>query len=147
MKVSELARRSGVAASAIRFYESVGVLPRAPRRANGYREYGGQDLCRVRVLASLRALGIELDESARLADLCSKGECDQMQEQLLPRIAARRAELAAARAEIEHVDEELARLAIAIQSDQPQTTLCLEERNERPERRFADARVRLPVLS
>jgi MerR family transcriptional regulator, copper efflux regulator len=146
MKVSELAKRSGVASSAIRFYESTGVLPPAPRRANGDREYDEQDHCRVRVLASLRALGIELDESARLADMCSKGECDEMQEQLLPRIAARRAELAAARAEIEHVDEELARLALAIQSDRPQTTLCLEEQEVVLERRFADARVRLPVL-
>ena len=142
MKVSELARLSGVAPSAIRFYESVGVLPPAPRRPNGYREYGQQDLCRVRVLASLRSLGIELDESARLADLCSKGRCDEMEERLLPRIEQRRAELAAARAEIEHVDEELARLERAIRSDEPQTTLCLE----RQERRFADARVRLPVL-
>lgn len=143
MKVSELARRSGVAPSAIRFYESAGVLPPAPRKANGYRDYGEQDLCRVRVLASLRSLGIELDESARLADLCSKGCCDEMEEQLLPGVEKRRAELAAARAEIDHVDEELARLERAITSGQSQTTLCLE----RQERRFADARLRLPVLS
>jgi len=145
MKVSELARRSGLAPSAIRFYESAGVLPPAPRRPNGYREYGEQDLCRVRVLASLRALGLELEESAHLADLCSKGQCDEMEEQLVPRIAKRRAELAAARAEIDHVDEELGRLAQAIRSDQPQTPLCLE-RGETRERRFPDARVRLPVL-
>jgi len=143
VRVSELARRSGVASSAIRFYESVGVLPPAHRRDNGYREYTEQDLCRVRVLSSLRALGLELDESARLADLCSKGECDVMQERLLPRIASRRAELAAARTEIDHVDEELARLERAIRSAEPQVTLCLEEQ----ERRFADAGVRLPVLS
>jgi DNA-binding transcriptional MerR regulator len=143
VKVSELARRSGVAATAIRFYESAGVLPAAPRTANGYREYGEQDLCRVRVLSSLRSLGLELEESAQLADLCSKGECDAMQDRLLPLIAERRTELAAARAEMEHVDEELARLERAIRSDEPQVTLCLEEQ----ERRFADARLRLPVLS
>lgn len=141
MKVSELARRSGVAPSAIRFYESVGVLPPARRRANGYREYLEQDLCRVRVLAGLRSLGLQLDESARLADLCSRGRCDEMEEQLLPAIEQRRASLAAARADLEHVDEELARLERAIRADEPQTTLCLE----RQERRFADARLRLPV--
>ena len=145
MRVSELAQRAGVAASAIRFYESVGVLPPAPRQPNGYREYGEQDLCRVRVLASLRALGLELEESAHLADLCSKGDCDEMEEQLVPTIARRRAELAAARAEIEHVDEELARLERAIRSDEPQKTLCLERLEELRERRFVDARVRLPV--
>jgi DNA-binding transcriptional MerR regulator len=146
MKVSELARRSGLAPSAIRFYESAGVLPPAPRRPNGYREYSEQDLCRVRVLASLRALGLALEESAHLAELCSKGRCEEMEEQLVPRIAKRRSELAAARVEIDHVDEELARLERAIRSDEPQTPLCLEG-GETPERRFADARVRLPVLS
>ena len=76
-------------------------------------------------------------------DLCSKGECDLMQDRLLPRVAERRTELAAARAEMEHLDEELARLERAIRSAEPQLTLCLEEQ----ERRFADGRVRLPVLS
>ena len=145
MKVSELARRAGLAPSAIRFYESVGVLPPAQRRPNGYREYGEQDLCRVRVLASLRALGLDLGESAHLAELCSRGECDEMEEQLVPRIARRRAELAAARSEIEHVEEELSRLERAIRSAEPQVTLCLEGQAGISERRFADARVRLPV--
>jgi MerR family transcriptional regulator, copper efflux regulator len=50
MKVSELARRAGTTAKAIRFYEAEGVLPVSPRAPNGYRQYDASDLCRTRVL-------------------------------------------------------------------------------------------------
>ncbi len=38
MSIGEVARRAGIRASALRYYESVGVLP-APRRVNGRRRY------------------------------------------------------------------------------------------------------------
>ena len=41
MKIGELARRTGLAASRIRFYEEAGLLV-VPRQANGYRDYPEQ---------------------------------------------------------------------------------------------------------
>ena len=38
MKIGELARRSGLAASTIRFYESKGLLKAVSRQSNGYRD-------------------------------------------------------------------------------------------------------------
>ncbi|MGZ8502363.1 MAG: MerR family transcriptional regulator, partial [Candidatus Limnocylindrales bacterium] len=58
MRVSELARRAGIAPSAVRWYESVGILPPATRQANGYREYAEDDLARLRLVVSLRRLGL-----------------------------------------------------------------------------------------
>ena len=83
MKVSELARRAGITPAAVRFYEAEGVLPAAPRAANGYREYHADDLCRLRLVVAMRGLGLELSECGRLAGLCQDGECDVMEEQLL----------------------------------------------------------------
>lgn len=37
MKIGELAKRSGIAASAIRYYEQAGLLPAVARAGNGYR--------------------------------------------------------------------------------------------------------------
>ena len=37
MKIGELSRLTGLATSAIRFYEASGLLPSAERGANGYR--------------------------------------------------------------------------------------------------------------
>ncbi len=128
MNVSELARRAGVAPGTIRFYERAGVLPGAARQANGYRRYEEPDLCRLRVLVSLRALGLALDESGRLADQCAMGRCDEMATGLLPRLVARRAEVAAARVELDHLDRELARLEASLQAGEPSDSLDLERR-------------------
>lgn len=70
MKVSELARRAGIATSAVRWYEEVGVLPLAERRANRYRDYGDEDVARLRLVVSLRRLGLGPGDAGRLAHLC-----------------------------------------------------------------------------
>ena len=78
MKVSELARRVGIAPSAVRFYEEVGVLPAARRRDNGYRDYGPDELARLRLVVSLRRLGLAPVDAGRLAALCIEhGEIDR----------------------------------------------------------------------
>jgi DNA-binding transcriptional MerR regulator len=125
MKVSELADRAGVTAKTVRFYEAEGILPRPSRAANGYREYGEADLCRLRMVVSLRALGLGLDESGRLAGMCAAGNCEEMTEDLVGRLARRRAEIAAARHELDHLDRELGSLEAALQSGQPVGSLCL----------------------
>ncbi len=124
MNVAELARRTGVTATALRFYESEGVLPPARRGPNGYRQYDDHDVCRVRALSTLRGLGLSLGEAGRLAGQCATGHCDEMYDDLLPRLAQRRAEVAAARAELEHLEAELARLETAVRTGQPQPILC-----------------------
>ena len=124
MKVSEVSKRVGIAASAIRFYESSGVLPSPARGANGYREYEERDVTRLRVFASLRGLGLDLTECARLANLCAEGECDSMDAQLLPQLGSRRAEVAAARAELDHLDVQLARLEQSIRDGRFRDASC-----------------------
>lgn len=124
MKVSEVSSRVGIAASAIRFYESSGVLPPPARGPNGYREYADIDVTRLRVFASLRGLGLDLAECARLANLCAEGECDSMDAQLLPQLATRRAEIAAARAELDHLDVQLARLEDSIRDGRLRDQAC-----------------------
>jgi hypothetical protein len=52
MRIGELARRAGTTTRALRFYESPGLLT-ATRSANGYREYGEDDL---RLVTEIRAL-------------------------------------------------------------------------------------------
>ncbi len=128
VNVSEIAREVGIAPSAVRFYERKGILPSAPRRANGYREYGEDDLCRLRVIASLRRLGLDLTAAGRLASLCVTGQCDVMGRDLLPLVAAQRAAVARSRAELDQLDRDLAALEGALAGGAPEATLCLDER-------------------
>ena len=127
MKVSELARLAGVAPTAVRFYEAQGVIP-SPRRApNGYREYSEADLCRLRLVVALRGLGIEVAESGRLAAMCTAGQCEEMSTSLQDRLVRRRREIAAARAELDHLDAELANLQRMLSSGESVRNLCIEE--------------------
>lgn len=124
MQVSELADRAGTTPKTIRFYEAEGVLPSPPRRANGYREYAEQDLCRTRLVVTLRGLGLDLTESGRLAELCATGRCDEMAGDLAVRVAERRKAVAVAMAELAHLDAELAAIATGLANGEPQDSLC-----------------------
>lgn len=61
MKIGELAARSGVAPSTIRFYESSGLLPAATRGANGYRLYSQEALRQLLIIQTAQRLGFPLD--------------------------------------------------------------------------------------
>ena len=112
MKVSELARRAGVAPSAVRFYEEMGVLPPAARRDNGYREYADESLARLRLVVALRRLGLAPVDAGRLAALCIEhGEVDL---DLMPLIASQRASIEQQRADLDRVDAQLTDLELTI---------------------------------
>jgi MerR family redox-sensitive transcriptional activator SoxR len=61
--VSEIARRSGFAASAIRFYESQGLIT-GTRTAGGQRRFERQMLRRLAFIKAARNVGLSLDEIA-----------------------------------------------------------------------------------
>ena len=114
MKVSELARRAGIAPSAVRFYEDMEVLPAAPRTPNGYREYGASDLARLRLVVALRRLGLAPVDAGRLAALCmERGEVDV---DLEPLIATQRTAIERQRSDLDRLDSELTDLELTIQA-------------------------------
>lgn len=69
LTVGEVARRSGVAVSALHFYESKGLI-RSARNAGGQRRYARDVLRRVAVIKVAQRIGIPLaDIAAALASL------------------------------------------------------------------------------
>jgi DNA-binding transcriptional MerR regulator len=62
LKIGELARRAGVTAKAIRFYERKGLLPAATRAANRYRVYGEDTAEMLRFIKQATGLGLTLAE-------------------------------------------------------------------------------------
>ena len=62
LKIGELARRAGVTAKAIRFYERRGLLPAANRAANRYRLYGEGAAEILHFIRQATGLGLTLAE-------------------------------------------------------------------------------------
>jgi MerR family transcriptional regulator, copper efflux regulator len=88
MRISQLAERSGVPATTLRFYEAAGLLP-AERTASGYRVYGPEAVERLSFIRSAKQLGLPLEEIAALLDVWMDGDCAEVKADLRPRIAAR----------------------------------------------------------
>jgi arsenate reductase len=105
MRTSEAARLAGIAPSAIRWYEQVGALPHPARRENGYRVYTDEDLARLRLLVSLRRLGLDPVEAGRLAAVCLDGR--SIDPALVPILAAQREAIARQRVGLDALENEL----------------------------------------
>lgn len=64
--IGELARRAGVGVKAVRYYSDRGLLPEAGRSSGGHRRYGAGALDRLRLIRSLRGLGLPVPEVERV---------------------------------------------------------------------------------
>ena len=78
LTIGEVARRVGLKTSAIRYYESVGVLPE-PQRIGGQRRYGEDTIGKLRVLDVAKRAGFSLDE-AKVLLATSDGDTPAYQE-------------------------------------------------------------------
>ena len=63
--IGEVARRAGIRASAIRYYESIGLLPE-PQRVSGRRRYPDEVLRTLSVIGAAQRAGLSLDEVREL---------------------------------------------------------------------------------
>ena len=64
--IGEVARRTGIAASALRYYEAAGVLP-AVRRRNGRRYYDAEVVNLIEVVKFAQSVGFSLAEVRELS--------------------------------------------------------------------------------
>jgi Cu(I)-responsive transcriptional regulator len=102
MNISEVARRAGLPAKTIRYYEEIGLI-RPQRGANGYRAFRPRDLHVLAFLGRARSLGFSIEDCRTLLQLYedqSRASADvkAVARQHLVRIDAKIAELEAMRA-------------------------------------------------
>ena len=68
MNVGTAARRSGLPAKTIRYYEDIGLIRQA-RTQHGYRDYTGDDIHRLTFLRRARGLGFSIENCRQLMAL------------------------------------------------------------------------------
>lgn len=61
LTIGDVARRTGVAQTTLRYYEQIGLIP-APDRVGGQRRYQESVLVRLEVVRLCKAAGFALDE-------------------------------------------------------------------------------------
>lgn len=81
--IGEAAKASGLSVKAIRYYEEIGLMPRATRRngaarTGGHRLYARSDVRRLRFIRHGRLLGLSLDEVGELLE-AAHGGCPGVQ--------------------------------------------------------------------
>ncbi|MEU6338639.1 MerR family transcriptional regulator [Streptomyces cellulosae] len=99
MRISQLAERSGVPATTLRFYEGAGLLP-ADRSPAGYRLYGEAAVERLAFIGAAKHLGLPLEEIGELLGVWEAGACRDVKADLRPRLATRLAEAEVRAAEL-----------------------------------------------
>jgi MerR family redox-sensitive transcriptional activator SoxR len=73
MKIGAIAERTQTPASTIRYYERIGILPRAQRK-NGQRMYDKDIIEYLEAIASAQSLGFSLDEIRTLLGTFQNGD-------------------------------------------------------------------------
>jgi len=82
LTVGVLARKTGVTAKTVRYYEAIGLLPEARRGANGYRYYPRETVNRVGFIQRAKLLGLSLAEIRDLLAASEDGLCTEIAPEL-----------------------------------------------------------------
>jgi len=104
--IAGFARASGVGVETVRYYQRRGLLP-VPRKANGIRRYGDEDMRLLHFIRAARGAGFTLEEIGELLALDATGDRRRVRTLAGKRIAALDAKIA----ELQAARDRLAKLA------------------------------------
>lgn len=129
MKISELAKHTGVSSKTIRYYEEIGLIPAAARSSSGYREYHNIDVERLTFIRRCRELQIPLDQLKKLVEMqidrsAPCGDVDRVIQDQLCKVRKRQQELA-------QLEQTLAELARCCRGDRVADCQILHRLSER----------------
>lgn len=86
LKIGEVAAHSGVSIDSLRYYERLGLLPRARRSAGGFRLFSQDSIERVLFIKQAQELGLSLDEIKGLLATGGAAECKRVRDLLQTKI-------------------------------------------------------------
>ena len=82
LTIGELAKETRLTTKTIRFYEEIGLISPATRTDNGYRSYATEMVEELRIIKTVRDLGLPIPEIKKLMIGCGEGGCVHNQEYL-----------------------------------------------------------------
>ncbi len=98
-RIGQSADQAGVSVQAVRYYERIGVLPKAARTSSGIRRYPPSAVDRIRFVKQAQRNGFSLAEIRELIGLTQRGPSRRCK-QVLTLIAAKLKEIDQRRAQL-----------------------------------------------
>ena len=108
--IGETAERSGFSASALRYYEGIGLVTPAQRTDAGYRLYDDDTIARLDFIARAKQLGCSLEEITDLVEIWDGERCGPVQRRFHDLVSAK---IRGARQQIAELSTFAAQLQIA----------------------------------
>jgi len=115
--IGELSRRTGCNIETIRYYERIGLLPKARREQSGrFRRYDNDDIARLRFIRRARQLGFTLDEVRGLLRLAA-AEGEDVRSEARTLVAAHVADIRAKVADLQAMERVLTEALCECEAD------------------------------
>jgi DNA-binding transcriptional MerR regulator len=124
MRISQLAERSGVPVSTVRYYERIGLLGPPSRSSAGYRDYDDQASTRLTFIARSRRLGLTCDQVAELLPVWAGVDCVSAHARVGQLIDAKRTEISARIAELSAFAAQLDEARAELEASTPPAVCC-----------------------
>ena len=124
--IGEVAGRSGFSASALRYYEGIGLVAPASRTGAGYRLYDDDSLSQLAFIARAKQLGCSLEEITDLLGIWS-GDCGPVQRKFHELVSNKLVEVERQIAELNAFSDQLRHAAAQLSepaTDGPCTDSC-----------------------
>ena len=126
LRISEVAARTGVPATTLRYYEDIGLIGPAARSSNGYRTYDERDVERLAVITRAKKLDISLEGVRELMAAWDSEECGTLQERLVGIVATRLQETREQISELARLANQLEQASTRL-AGTPQDGACSDE--------------------
>jgi DNA-binding transcriptional MerR regulator len=116
-RISDLAQRTGIPASTLRYYDQIGLLP-AKRTPAGYRIYSEEAVTLVRFISRAKQLGLSLEDIREVVGAWDDGPC-AVKARLRDRLAAKSTEVTDRIIDMAALNAELDRASAALREAIP----------------------------
>ena len=83
MTIKEVAKKTGVSADTLRYYERIGLLPAVPRKPNGIRDYDEFFIDWIAFIQDLKSVGMSLEAILDYISLAKLGEASRKERKQL----------------------------------------------------------------
>lgn len=126
MRISELAAQAGVAASTVRYYERIGLMPAPDRTESGYRAYDSEAAARLLFITRAKRVGLTLEQIAEVLPIWDGINCAATHDEMTRRVDAKRTEITERIAELERFAAQLDEVRAAL-AESPPPNACLPD--------------------